>query len=521
VGLFFAALLIAGLVVFDDYGISWDEEAQRNLGRINLAYLLRGDQELLTYPHRFHGPAFQLLLIVLERAFGLEDSRTVYLMRHLVTFLLFYAAVIVFYILCARGFSSPWAGLLASLLLVLHPRIFAHSFYNPKDLPLLSVFIISMYTMTRYLETKTLRAAIAHAAACGILVAVRILGIIVPALTIAFVLMDAVSGASDRNSRIRLLASALGYCAAFVVFVVALWPVLWEHPASQFLRALREMGHYSWQGRVWYMGHDVRADSVPWHYVPVWLSITTPILYTVAFLIGVLATVKTLLKHRTTAMLHRQARLGLIALLWFFVPLVTVIALRSVLYDSWRHMFFIYPGFVILSVTGLRWVTQLVRARFRSGTRIALLCLLAAVAACSVGNILLFMIRNHPHQNVYFNRLAGRNMSEVKNTFELDYWGVSYRQALEYILANDSADTVALFAANRPGHANARILPASERKRLLYEDDSAKATYFVSNYRGHPREYECGEEFFSIKVGGARIMVVCTPGPRSSHESEG
>lgn len=506
--LFFGLLLAVGMAVLDDYGMCWDDAAQRCFGQITYAYVLHGDPTLLTDVNRFHGPAFELFLTIIERALGLEDSRAVYLMRHLVTFLLFYAGVVVFYVLCARGFSNSWAGLLSSVFLVLHPRILAQSFYNSKDLPFLSLFVISVYTMTRYIETKTLRSALVHAAASGLLVDIRIVGIVVPAFTGIFIVIGLASNLSTGRARAKLLASALGYGVACAAFVVALWPALWRQPGLQFLRALREMSHYSWHGRVWYMGNHVEATSIPWHYIPVWLSITTPVIYTVAFLIGVVATVKALLRHPMRAVLDRRTRLGLTAMLWFFVPLLSVITLRSVLYDSWRQVFFIYPGFVILAVSGVLWAVELARRRLRAGARVVSFALIAAFVAYGLGETLRFVVESHPHQNVYFNRLAGSNMNEVKDKFELDYWGLSYRQALEHILTNDQADTIALFVPNSPGSDNAMILPSAQRDRLLYVDDEREATYFVSNYRDHPGEYDYVDEFFSIKVGGARIMVV-------------
>ena len=41
------------------------------------------------------------------------------------------------------------------------------------------------------------------------------------------------------------------------------------------------------------------------------------------------------------------------------------------------------------------------------------------------------MIKHHPFQNVYFNMLAGK---EIEKKFEMDYWGLSNKQALDYIL---------------------------------------------------------------------------------------
>jgi len=33
-----------------------------------------------------------------------------------------------------------------------------------------------------------------------------------------------------------------------------------------------------------------------------------------------------------------------------------------------------------------------------------------------------FMIRYHPHENVYFNRLAGSDYETIKEHYEMDYW---------------------------------------------------------------------------------------------------
>ena len=119
-----------------------------------------------------------------------------------------------------------------------------------------------------------------------------------------------------------------------------------------------------------------------------------------------------------------------------------------------------------------------------------------------------FMITSHPHQNLYFNLLAGRDMKEVKNSFELDYWGLSYRKALEYILRNDKGDAIKIYVANLSGRVNANILSHSDRKRLIYVDDLNDAEYFLSEYRWHRKEYPYRDEYYSVKIDGAKIMVV-------------
>ena len=104
--------------------------------------------------------------------------------------------------------------------------------------------------------------------------------------------------------------------------------------------------------------------------------------------------------------------------------------------------------------------------------------------------------------------LAGRDMADVKRKFELDYWGLSYKKALEYILTTDRSPEIKVCAANEPGIFNSLVFPAKERNRLIFVDTPEKAKYFVSNYRWHPEEYPYKDEFYSIKVGNAKIMAV-------------
>ena len=49
----------------------------------------------------------------------------------------------------------------------------------------------------------------------------------------------------------------------------------------------------------------------------------------------------------------------------------------------------------------------------------------------SLLNISSWMIKNHPHQNVYFNKFAGKKFS---SKFELDYWGLTYKENLKFLL---------------------------------------------------------------------------------------
>jgi hypothetical protein len=109
---------------------------------------------------------------------------------------------------------------------------------------------------------------------------------------------------------------------------------------------------------------------------------------------------------------------------------------------------------------------------------------------------------------VYFNFLAGKNTTK---NFEADYWGLSYRQVLQYLLDNDPSDTIKIYSVNWPGKANADIFPRGQKDRLQFTT-SDEARYYISNYRFPPEhdklinlEYPYNQPVFEIKVKGNRI----------------
>ena len=59
---------------------------------------------------------------------------------------------------------------------------------------------------------------------------------------------------------------------------------------------------------------------------------------------------------------------------------------------------------------------------------------------------IIWMFNNHPHQNVYFNLLAGKNFNEK---FEMDYWGVSNKnlnkRLVEYVDQNSISKDICVY----------------------------------------------------------------------------
>lgn len=503
----FVAYLAAGLLAFADYGFAWDELNNHNLGQETWSYVLHGTRGYwLFHPllGQSHGSAFQLVLILVERALGLSDWRPIILSRHLVGFLLFFVGVVFFYRLCRRHYGSGPLALFGAVLLMLTPRVFAHSFFNSVDVPCMVGFIVSLYTLVLLDQEPSRRNALLHGAACAALIGVRSLGMLVPALTLLAALLR-VWASRERAAEARRLAAPLGWFAlTLCAGTYALWPYLWEDPVGRLINSFRLHGELRWAHSVLYLGKLVDSAAIPWHYNLVWMAITLPALHLVLFAVGALALPSRL---RRAGLRSAFVRRSVLFLIWLLLPLLLPMLLRPALFDGWRHHFFVYPAFLIVAVGGAEYLVSGLRAP-RVGAWAPRLRLLAALLA---GFGLLepagFMLRDHPHQQVYFGVLAG---GDHRHRFDLDYWGLSYRQALEHVVANDPSPRIRVAVANDPGILNALMLKPADRARVEITQDLRQADYFVGNFRWHPDDYRFGPEVFSIEVQGSKIVVVQT-----------
>ena len=216
-----AVFAAAGIAVLDDYGVAADEDTQRLIGQAAVNYVLPGAADLpadrmiadpdhgpVLEPYdRYYGVAFEAPLVLAERALGLADSRAVFLTRHLLTHLFFLTGGLFCYLLVYRLFGDRWLALFALLLFLLHPRLYAHSFFNSKDLPFLAMFMIALYLVQRAFRRDSATAFALCGAGVGVLVNLRIMGVMLFAAVAGLRALDLLQ-ARGPAARRRVLAAA-------------------------------------------------------------------------------------------------------------------------------------------------------------------------------------------------------------------------------------------------------------------------------------------------------------------------
>ena len=509
---FFAALLLIGLLVFRDYGISWDEVPTRQFGIMYVthavpdAHALDSVRTVSGPAYERFGPVFEILLVRAEKLMQPTDIRNVFYMRHLATFLTFFVGVVFFHRLCRRRFGAG-ISLLACVCLVASPQLFSHAFYNVKDISFLTMFVAAMLTLDTVLEQPAWRTVLVHAVTTAILLGTRVLGLFAMLLTGAATL-------ARRPTR-QMLLMLVGYGLVVGLLLPLVWPVLQIDFLGIVSSAVGGSTTNPYLANNLFRGRAISASALPRDYVPTWILITTPFVVSALFVVGTTSSVVNLLRHPRKYFLEQPQR-ELIVLGWFFLPVLGCVVLRPILYDAWRHLFFVYPAMVYLAAIGMETIAAYA-ANYLGATRVrAVDAVLTVALLLCLAPVVSFMVRNHPFEHVYFNRFAGRDMKEIKQRFELDYWGLSYRKALEYIVRTDSSPKIRIFTTTYPGRLNVAMLPGRDRARvdLVYSD--AEAEYVMTNFRYHPRDYPYPHEVFSVQVGNASIASVYRLHPHST-----
>ncbi|MBM3121838.1 MAG: hypothetical protein FJZ97_06590 [Chloroflexi bacterium] len=166
----FAALwiasLLAGVLVFRDFGLAWDEPLfYRYSDAVGYAYSipewLSGSFDLTqaygpsAEDHKIYGAAYLLIARNLTGALRALTGLPAREVWHLTNFLAFELGVLFFYRLCRR-WLQPAGATMAAMLYLTQPVVWGHAFINPKDMPFATLFILTLDTGFRMVDRLTL-----------------------------------------------------------------------------------------------------------------------------------------------------------------------------------------------------------------------------------------------------------------------------------------------------------------------------------------------------------------------------
>ena len=486
--------------VLDDYGAGLDTEIQRDLAGQALDYVLGNAESVWPDYNRFYGVAFELPLLLAELALGLEDTPEIHLTRHLVSHLFFLTGGLFCYLLVYRLFENRLLAVLAMLLFLLHPRIYAHSFFNSKDVPFLSMFMICLYLTHRaFGRDGRWWWIVLCGVGAGLLVNLRIMGFVLPAAVVAMLFLDLVR-VPDGKDRRRVLSSMAVFVLSTLLTLYAVSPFLWSYPVGsgiEWFAALSNHPHRDFQlfRGEWFWSHDYH----PPEYVPVWFSITTPPAVLALGLVGMSALVLRGLFHPRDVLRDTRLRFWLMLVGCFVSPIVAVMVLGPNIYNGWRQVYFLYAPFCLLAVFGARWTFSFFR-----GSRLRFSAY-GAVGAC-VAAVAVSMVAIHPDQQVYFTFLVDRTTPEhLRTRYTIDYWSPSMRYGLSHLLERHPSRSVYIETDLDSAWWNRYIFPAADRHRLFVYRHGGEGEFSISDdYRPEAE----GAEIYWLKIYGNTIFTI-------------
>jgi hypothetical protein len=449
--------ILIGLLVFHNYGYSWDEPLFYDYGdALGLAYSPRewfsGNFDLeRSYgssgdDHKTRGPAYLLLArgpVSLLEAFGLDKASA----WHLINFLFFQIGVYFLYRLALR-WMKPSAALAAAALFSWQPLLWGHAFINPKDPPFLVFFLASVclgFEMVDRLVDNTINdrprfsTVLLPAIILGITASIRVLGPLAGLLVLGYAIWRL------GKSFVRYIPQLALYGIFSILAMFVTWPFLWENPLTDFIGVFRLMSDNPTNLSVLFGGDVFRAGALPRRYMPFMLAttLTEPVwpLFFLGVIIGYFQLTKQIRQNRSLSEVqdsddpanswrtlrssidivepgNKIVSLSLI-LIWFGILLAYVLLLRPAMYDGLRHFLFILPPIFIF--TGFAFEFLMDHIPF---WLYAVLFLLLLVPG------LLGILQLHPYEYTYYNSLVG-GTSGVFRQYETDYWLTCYKEAVD------------------------------------------------------------------------------------------
>ncbi len=433
---------IIGLIVFDDYGFSYDEPLFYGYAdAIGYAYTpanwFSEDFDLtLAYgpspgDHANRGPAYLLLARIpvhMLQALGLDQASA----WHLVNFLFFQVALYFFFIICLRWMDS-WAAFGATIFMSTQPILMGHAFINPKDPPFLLLFLCSLEFGFRMAD-KLAYSEPGENMSKHILLPAIILGLANNTRVLAHlaaVLVGIYFLLLGKNLK-RILWFIPYGLVAYLVMVVT-WPYLWENPIGKFIHAVTFFSYNPTQLRVFFYGEYFRANALPLRYLPAIMlfTLTEPVFIIAG--VGVLVVFWRILNKD----IHWKTLLPTLG--WFAVPFLYVLIKRPPMYDGFRHFLFILPPLFILAGLTLHALFKGLQSVWLRTIIIIILVLPGLIPA----------VRLHPYEYTYYNQFVG-GTSQAAYRFETDYWLTCYKEAMEEFNRDFAHEHPVLFVDREP-----------------------------------------------------------------------
>ena len=423
VNLFLLIYIIFGLYYSTQTGISHDEFGEQYNWKINIEAvkgLFVGDQtyynELLNYKDKYYGIGFHFLsqiyinlfkFIYLSKDFSLEVTKI--LISHNLIFIFFFISALYSKKIIDLSIKNNFFSHLFLFFYLLYPYLLGHGFYNPKDMPFLTLWVLCTYfSLKIFLNINSkkkikYREIIILSFLTAYLLSIRISGIMIFIQYLSgFIILI---NLENKKSLIIFKENFIKIVLFFtflILFTYAFHPVYWKNPFL-IIDAINHMKAFPHGVCTLTFGKCMKAVNLPSSYIFLWLVFKLPML----ILFGIVV----LIFSEKKIFIDNNQKIIVGSILVSIISIIFLLIFFDVnLYDELRQILFLIPLIIIIAFISLYVFSKKILIIFSALT------------------IFIFIIQNiliYPYQYGWFNSFS--LFTNLNSKFELDYWGVGGR----------------------------------------------------------------------------------------------
>jgi hypothetical protein len=369
-----------GFITLSDFGVGLDELTQRAIGMENNRFLSGRVGFDKVQEHGLFGPIWESLCYLAEQIYFPGNMRFKLLLHRGMLWCLFLGSCWSLYRWFYRrnstwmevgSFQHYWTSLLPSALLMTWPRLFADAHHNSKDVLFLSLMVWIWIGLDTIWQGKTVKrwSLIWPWLLLGIDSTIRLSGLLVFGCALLISALQWVShgklfsansdeDASETKASLgwaNLRRAGLGWVGLgwadlgwsefrnrifipmvlFVLGYVATYPYLWVKGWSGFVEILQFGTQNPWKHPTLFLGDwvNTETDGQPMFYLPVWILVTIS-----EWILVVLLAV---LLHVWPSNRVWKQPIVFFSLLVLMAFLGYTVVFQPVLYNGWRHLYFL------------------------------------------------------------------------------------------------------------------------------------------------------------------------------------
>jgi 4-amino-4-deoxy-L-arabinose transferase-like glycosyltransferase len=391
------------------------------------------------------------------------------------------------YLFGARAYSRR-AGAIAALSLGLIPQVFFHAHLACFDMPIMTMWLLSVYVYWRSEKVGGLAWAVAAGVVYGLTLETKHNAWILPAVFVPhalFVYGSALNrSAQGLRSQIRGTLVAMAIIGPLVFY--ALWPWLWHDTKARLQEYVSFHVNHEYYN-VEYLGKNYFGPPSPPSYAPMLILASVPTITLVLFALGVgdrLALHWTRIRRFVRRLRRKKTQKGpdatevslrepgdtsetdLLLLLAFAAPLAVFFLPKTPIFSGTKHWLPAYPFLAIVAGRGFEVVADAMQRALRSWKELPRKIAPWALAATCVVGPLVMTANSHPFGISAYVPLVGGFAGGADLGLNRQYWGYT-SQNVGSFLAQAAPPNSSVFIHDTTGDAWYRMQEEGRVRRDL------------------------------------------------------